>query len=302
MGAIGSSSGSDGLDPGELRPGEVVLYRWGSPGGRGLLTNLRCLLLGRRRPVRRPILWSIDLQEVTALSVQKVRGPRGTRVSVRGSLGGGTVSTGSIDPTYGVSVNETSVLIGEPNACSDLQRRIDEARTARCLSLYGRLVPYHSSPEGPGRGPTVRPTLGPSNSTGAGAPVGPTARFLLFLAGEPFQEGVPGARHPVVFAVSVAGGAGPVDSYGGHIPADHAPGQIYGPQAEMARMVLDLANGCGVSVKIVDVERPGSDADLVQQHISPDDVLPALLRPDGRRLSGSESIVPARVAVFLQGR
>lgn len=67
-------------------------------------------------------------------------------------------------------------------------------------------------------------------------------------------------------------------------------------------MVLDIAQKCGVPVRGVDVDHSGADLDLVRKWITPDGGRPLLVRPDGARLAGAESIVPTRVALFLQGR
>jgi len=223
---------------------------------------------------------------------------------VRGSFGGGVVSTGLIDPTYGVLVDGVGVYAGEPRFCEDLQRRIDEARTSRCLSLYGRLVPYR--PETPeeavGSGIAVSAVTARSAVPTSAAAASSETGFVLFLAGEPFRDVIPGGGRQTVLGVSVAGGPGPVEVLGGHEPADFQPGQLYGSQAEMGRMVLDLANKCGVPVRVVDVEHPGAEAELVQRSLPVAGPLPVLLRPDGARLAGSESFVPRTVAAFLQGR
>ena len=54
-----------------------------------------------------------------------------------------------IDPTYSVEVDQIPVFMGFPNDCERIQRWIDEARTSRCVALYGRALPY-GPPEPPG--------------------------------------------------------------------------------------------------------------------------------------------------------
>jgi hypothetical protein len=285
-----------------LRAGESELYGWSAPGGRGLLTSQRCVLLGHPHPIHRVVRWSVDLEGISSLSVQRVRGLPGRRVSMRGSFGAGVISTGSMDPTFGVLVNESRVFVGNPNECEDLQRRIDEARTARCIAARGRLLPYHDAavdaraPPAASAGAASRAPPTGSIPTGLGAP------FVLFITGEPYGASVPSTRHPMTSAVFAGASLGPSESMGGRVPADADPSQIYGPQADMARMVLEIAKKCDVRVKVVDVENLGADAFLVERNISVNDPLPTLIRSDGARLSGAESILPQKVAAFLQGR
>lgn len=114
-----------------------------------MLTNFRCLLLGHPHPVHRDVLWTMDLESVRSLSVATVAGGPGLRIDARGTFGGGSVTTGDIDPTFAVLVDEKMVFVGYPHACGEIQQRIDEARTNRCVALFGRVVPY-DGPELPG--------------------------------------------------------------------------------------------------------------------------------------------------------
>jgi hypothetical protein len=235
--------------------------------------------------------------------VQMMVGAPDLRVASRGmGWAGGVVPMGSIDPTFDVRVDEVRVYVGSPDDCARLQRRIDEARTARCLAVRGRLIPYR----GVAVGSTPPPPAGgwdtPHGPAGAAAPAGLNAPFVLFVAGEPFRDAVPSAENPLITVMDVRGGLGPSELIGGHVPADQDSGQIYGPQAEMARMVLAIAEKCNVPVKLVNVDSSGPDAPLVERYISADDDLPILVRADGARLAGSESLVPLKVAEFLQGR
>jgi hypothetical protein len=289
-----------GVASGVLRPGEVVSHRWSAPGGLGLLTDRRCLLLSHPHPVHRSVRWAVDLERVNGLAVEPVRGPTGSRVSVRGSVGGGFVTSGAVDPTFCVLVNRTIVFVGNPDPCADLQRRIDDARTSRCMARYGRLLPYRP---GPPTGEDQEPQeigAAADEPSAAATQAGAGTSFLLFVAGVPFGD-VPGAETSLSFGVFWGGLPLGTDRYGGHEPADRLPGQMYGDQAEIGRMVLDLARKCGVSVKVIDVDRSGADLGLVQKWVSPNDELPVLVRPDGARLAGSEAMVPATVAEFLQG-
>lgn len=290
-----------GLLPGTLRPSEVITHCWAAPGGRGLLTNLRCVLLGHPLPIRRSVRWSVNLEAVNQLLVDRVRGVPSAAFLLRGAFGGGRVSVGGADQTLCVMVNKTIVYVGDPDPCADLQRRIDDARTARCLALYGRLVPFEPGPPihedftAAQQEDELPPTPAAVTSAVAGSP------FLLFIAGEPFQDAVPNARNPRAFAAG-AGRVGVSDSLGGHEPADALPGQIYGAQAALARMVLEIARKCGVSVHVINVDHSGADLRLVEKMVSPNDDLPLLVRYDGARLAGFEAMVPVKVVEFLQRR
>jgi hypothetical protein len=284
-----------------LRPGESIVLRWSAPGGKGILTDQRCLLLGRPRPFRRELRWSAELQELRSLIVQQVRGIPGAGPRMRGSAGAFLV-TGRPDPTYNVLVDGQPIFIGEPNACARIQEHVDRARTARCVAVFGHLAPYAAAI---GPTPTGGPTIAGSLAAAEVLPDAPTvlgAPFVLFLSGESFRDAVPGARRP--YSVSLLRGGTPMAGYavGGHVPADADPGQLYGPEAAMGRRVLDLAATCGTRVRVVDVEHPGTDAELVRQYASPERVLPILVRADGARLDGADAMVPARLAPFLHGR
>ena len=72
-------------------------------------------------------------------------------------------------------------------------------------------------------------------------------------------------------------------------------------QAMCVRLVAELAESLGKPLKIVDVNRPEDDRDLVSQWLDANASLPVLVAPDGRRLERLESFVPARVRRFLAG-
>jgi hypothetical protein len=132
------------------------------------------------------------------------------------------------------------------------------------------------------------------------APDGPGGTsLLLFVAGEPFRDVNPGGPSRHVSAMFYGGMPVGVNTWGGHEPADQLPGQVYGDEGRTGRMVLEIAQKRGLAVKVVDVDAPGDDEPLVQRYISDDDLLPVLIRPDGQRLSGDESFVPATVERFL---
>lgn len=76
------------------------------------------------------------------------------------------------------------------------------------------------------------------------------------------------------------------------IPAD---------QVMCVELVAEAIRASGRTVKLVDVNRPGDDRGLVQQYVSPGDILPILLRPDGARLEGVESFTPSELRRFVRG-
>ncbi|HTT15794.1 MAG TPA: hypothetical protein VMH49_00320 [Thermoplasmata archaeon] len=115
-----------GLPPDEIRPDEVVLHHWPAPEGRGVLTNIRCVLLSHPQPIHREVEWSVDLEKVVGLAVEEL--PQ---------------QFPGVTPDYGVLVNETVVYAGGPNLCAEIQQKIDDARVTRCLATVGRLLPYN---------------------------------------------------------------------------------------------------------------------------------------------------------------
>ncbi len=298
----GSEDPVDEAAPLQLADGETELRHWAAPGGRGVLTNLRCVVLSHPRPLHRRIRWSVPLQEVSRLEVLPLSGGYGPSMTFHGSYGGGRFSGDGVDPTFCVLVDRTIVYIGDANPCGALQQAIDEARTSRCEAVFGHLVPFR--PGAPIRGRLLTP--GATDESPAPVPPlavpspGLDAEFLLFLAGEPFRDAVPMAETRLTAMAVVSGGSAGVETAGGHIPADSAPGQVYGRQAEIGRMVLTIAHHCGIAVKVVDVDHTGSDLPLLQRWMGPNDDLPALVRTDGTRLAGEDAMTPVQVAEFLQ--
>jgi hypothetical protein len=67
-------------------------------------------------------------------------------------------------------------------------------------------------------------------------------------------------------------------------------------------MVLNFVERQHRSLLVVDVNAPGDHRDLVERWVGAEDVLPLLVRPDGRRLGGEENFVPGRVRRFIAGR
>ena len=288
---------NDQFSPRAVLPGEEILHRWLSPGGRGLLTNFRCLLLGHPHPLHRSIRWTINLEGITSLSVEVARGFALLGEPTHAALGGGEASSMGISTDHAVEVDGVPVYLGNPTTCADIQQWIDDARTARCLALFGRLLPF-----GPREAPTSEPAVPPpvpSLDTGTPGASGPGSEIILFLSGVPYTDAGPSriAGH--------AWGAGPLVGLaatvpGGHEPADFRPGQMYGWQAELGRLVLDIALHVGVSVRVVDVDRPGPDLVLVQRYVGPAEELPILVGPRGRRIAGDDSFVPKGIEQFLR--
>jgi hypothetical protein len=290
---------SEDLGPEVLRANEVILRKWFAPGGRGILTNLRCILLGHPHPVHRRMHWSVDLENVKSLRVEEVTGRRG-EVTVIVPEGGGSLDDDEVDPIFGVVVNELAVYVGEPDPCSSLQTRIDDARTQRCISVYGQLVPFQPGPpKHPGNAPDAEPfPVAPPPRAAASADLG--APFVLFVAGEPYRDAVAEQPQQVVLRALPFGSTMPIELGGVHEPGDLRPGQLYGAQASDARYVLSIAKRCGAFVKLVDVDNPGDDAALVQRTITNDDALPCLVRADGEHLSGEDCLTPRRLEAFLR--
>lgn len=125
--------------------------------------------------------------------------------------------------------------------------------------------------------------------------------LVLFVSSEPFLDAIPDGRHPVVSAAATGTGSVLSGRWGGHEPADFEGDQMYGPDARIGRMVLEIARKRGAAVTVVDVNRPGEAADLVRTYLQPDDVYPVLVRADGARLVGSDAFVPAAVERFVSG-
>ena len=76
-------------------------------------------------------------------------GPPRVRMAFRGTIGPGASTMGDIDPTYCVVVNNVIVFVGTPDEAAGIQQRIDDARAARCVELYGRVLPFGGRSAGP---------------------------------------------------------------------------------------------------------------------------------------------------------
>ncbi len=281
----------DVLRPEALRPDETVTYRWPAPGGRGLLTSCRLLLVTHPRPVHRMIRWSLELQEVTKLDVEVVNGPESGRTF------GGPEVPGRFGADHAVLVNDRPVLIGDPRPCADLQARIDDARTARCVAVLGHLIPYSGAYTVEARtAPSAALGSPPTLSPGPADPTATVPDFLLFVAGVPYYD-VGRLRRPAVVSRG-----GPIEPSPSPLPpADAPPGQAYGSQAEIGRLVLAIAAQARRTVKVIDVDRSGPDLALVQKYVGPTDDLPLLIPSlsQGQRLMGDEAFSPQNIERFL---
>ncbi len=122
--------------------------------------------------------------------------------------------------------------------------------------------------------------------------------WVLFVAGEPYHDANPGGTRPVM-TLALPMGVPLARSWGTHEPGDVQPGQIYGRNAAVARLVLTVARQHRIPVHVVDVDNPGRNAELVGRLLSGDEAYPVLVRPDGGRLAGSESFVPEVVERFF---
>ena len=281
----------DVLRPEALRPDETVTYRWPAPGGRGLLTSCRLLLVTHPRPVHRMIRWSLELQEVTKLDVEVVNGPESDRTF------GGPEVPGRFGADHAVLVNDRPVLIGDPRPCADLQARIDDARTARCIAVLGHLVPYTGAYTMETRPtPSVASGSPPALSPGPADQAAAAPDFLLFVAGVPYYD-LGGSRSPAVLSRG-----GPIEPSPRPLPPeDPRPGQAYGSQAEIGRLVLAIARQARRTVQVIDVDRSGPDLALVQRYVGPVDDLPLLIPSlsQGRRLMGDAAFTPQNIERFL---
>ncbi len=127
-------------------PGERVLEQWSAPGGLGVLTNLRCLLLGHWQLGRRTARWVRELRSIGVVEVV-ARGALAERGPERGRRG---ASTGNLnDETFAVLLDNVLVFQGKPVKCEQIQRWITQARTERLRLGPDDLLPL----ERPGHSP-----------------------------------------------------------------------------------------------------------------------------------------------------
>lgn len=70
-------------------------------------------------------------------------------------------------------------------------------------------------------------------------------------------------------------------------------------QIHCLEMLAKVAGPSGPAVRVIDVNRPGDDRDLVTRWVGSGDVLPVAVREDGSRLVGEEAFTPAGLRTFL---
>ncbi len=142
-----TSSALHGLPKTSVRPGEVVRQHWSSPGGRGLVTNQRCILLSHPSPIHREMVWERNLEKIEHLEVVSLVDDPEVVAFVERSLAGCSKfghdsGMGVVKCGFKVTVDDVSVYGGEADTCANVQRWIDDARTQRSIELFGRLIPY----------------------------------------------------------------------------------------------------------------------------------------------------------------
>jgi len=72
--------------------------------------------------------------------------------------------------------------------------------------------------------------------------------------------------------------------------------------AVCVRKVTDLVRKHHQTLRIVDIERPGSYREQVLEFMLGSHSFPILVRPDGRRLEGIEEFKESTIESFLMGR
>jgi hypothetical protein len=121
-----------GLRLAELGSDEVILKHWTAPGGRGLLTNRRCLLLSLSHPVRRTIQWAQILEHVDSIEVEQ-----DAESASLSAIGVGTSGPVCSQHSGGfrVTLDNATVFRGPPGECETIQGWIDTARAIRRSEL-----------------------------------------------------------------------------------------------------------------------------------------------------------------------
>jgi len=126
---------------------------------------------------------------------------------------------------------------------------------------------------------------------------------VLFLASDPDLAARRAASPAPVGVISrvvmpvrfLAAGRGPPPRAGGDLPPAFPADQVM-----CATRAREAAKRAGRTVRVVDVNDPGEDRQLVERYIAATDILPVLLRSDGARLEGAESFAPRTLRQFLQ--
>jgi len=66
-----------------------------------------------------------------------------------------------------------------------------------------------------------------------------------------------------------------------------------------SKMVTDILERDGEQLTLVDVSREEVRPDLISRYFGPDNVLPMLVGPDGRKLEGLVEFTPKRIRKFV---
>jgi hypothetical protein len=136
--------------------------------------------------------------------------------------------------------------------------------------------------------------------------------LVLFVAGEPDSRIDPGRDVQTTLPGRFAGMFIPSQWWiGGRskysapeviepASADGLPWHLPRQEVMCVNMVLEVARRNGRNVTVVDVNRAAEYQPLVDRWVTPADVLPLLVRPDGARLEGLENFVPQTLRRFLR--
>jgi len=133
-----------GMPRTSLETGEEVLHHWPVRSGRGVLTSSRIVVLSHPEPLHRHVVWEKELLDIETLDVHEYVAAWEMWAGIHFRFGGGGISSGRLDPEFGVCVDELPVFLGDPAECSAIQAWIDDARLKRSLAEYGQLMPYGS--------------------------------------------------------------------------------------------------------------------------------------------------------------
>jgi hypothetical protein len=81
--------------------------------------------------------------------------------------------------------------------------------------------------------------------------------------------------------------------------AEDRPWHLPAQQIMATNLVFEVAGSLGQTVRLIDVNQPGRDQDLVTRWVGDGGVVPLLVRTDGRRLQGLEEFLPKKVRRFI---
>lgn len=126
--------------------------------------------------------------------------------------------------------------------------------------------------------------------------------FLLFAGGEPYRgdDGRGILRHfPRMRAFSISRPEFSEKASVARAKKEPHPWEFPIDVRPCLELVLDLAKKAGQTVKLVDVNRPQDDVELVGRFVNESHLLPMLIAPSGARLEGLDAFSPAAVRSFL---